>query len=228
MAVNKVVRGDGTSLIDLTGDTVTSAEHIMAGYVGHLADGSQVTGTGSGGPSATAHSIYMEFADGTDLTIPVYYDNALVETMITAYIPTTVDGKTVTLAQLDGVTWYEPADIPLNTQLIDFNAVLRGYGIDADGSITPSDTYNCVTDYTPIDSTMTFSFTCRQYAYIGFYDNNKTAIGVVVADDIKESAVDYTAFGFLTPAIIPSNAVYVALLGNSYNVTGSLSLIRTA
>lgn len=47
--VNKVVKSDGTTLIDLSQDTVTSSDHIMSGYVGHLADGSQVTGTGQGG-----------------------------------------------------------------------------------------------------------------------------------------------------------------------------------
>ncbi len=52
MAINKVIYG-GNTLIDLTGDTVTDASHIMNGYVGHLADGSQVTGTGSGGSSAS-------------------------------------------------------------------------------------------------------------------------------------------------------------------------------
>lgn len=51
MAINKVVYG-GSTLIDLTGDTVTSASHIVSGYVGHLANGTQVTGTGSGGGSA--------------------------------------------------------------------------------------------------------------------------------------------------------------------------------
>lgn len=56
MAINKVVYS-GTTLIDLTGDTVTSSDHIMEGYVGHLADGSQVTGTGSGG-SVSAQTIY--------------------------------------------------------------------------------------------------------------------------------------------------------------------------
>lgn len=49
---NKVALADGTVLIDLTGDTVTSSDHIMQGYVGHLADGSQVTGTGQGGGTA--------------------------------------------------------------------------------------------------------------------------------------------------------------------------------
>lgn len=45
---NKVTAG-GNTLIDLSQDTVTQASHIMAGYVGHLADGTQVTGTGGGG-----------------------------------------------------------------------------------------------------------------------------------------------------------------------------------
>lgn len=54
MAVNKVVRSDGTTLIDLTGDTVTSSDHIMSGYVGHLADGTQVTGTGQGGGGSSS------------------------------------------------------------------------------------------------------------------------------------------------------------------------------
>lgn len=49
MAYNKIVLADGTILIDLTQDTVTSAADIVAGKVGHLADGSIVTGTGSGG-----------------------------------------------------------------------------------------------------------------------------------------------------------------------------------
>lgn len=45
---NKVVI-DGVTKIDLSQDTVTSAEHILAGHTGHLANGNQVPGTGSGG-----------------------------------------------------------------------------------------------------------------------------------------------------------------------------------
>ena len=59
MAVNKVAKSDGTVLIDLTADTVTSAEHIMSGFIGHLANGTQVTGTGQGGSSG------LEFETGT-------------------------------------------------------------------------------------------------------------------------------------------------------------------
>ena len=45
---NKVT-ANGVTLIDLSQDTVTQASHIVSGYVGHLANGTQVTGTGSGG-----------------------------------------------------------------------------------------------------------------------------------------------------------------------------------
>lgn len=45
--VNKVITGAGNTLIDLSQDTVTSASHIIGGRVGHLADGSSVSGTGS-------------------------------------------------------------------------------------------------------------------------------------------------------------------------------------
>lgn len=45
MANIKVQLSNGTVIIDLTSDTVTSASHIKSGLVGHLADGSVVTGT---------------------------------------------------------------------------------------------------------------------------------------------------------------------------------------
>lgn len=44
---NKVTAG-GQTLIDLSQDTVTSAAHIVTGHTGHLADGTQVAGTGGG------------------------------------------------------------------------------------------------------------------------------------------------------------------------------------
>lgn len=54
---NKVTAGNQT-LIDLSQDTVTQSDHIVSGYVGHLANGQQVTGTGGGGGTT----------DYTDLT----------------------------------------------------------------------------------------------------------------------------------------------------------------
>lgn len=48
MAINKVCRGN-TTLLDLSNDTVASAGDIVNGKVGHLRDGTQVTGTASSG-----------------------------------------------------------------------------------------------------------------------------------------------------------------------------------
>lgn len=45
MANNKVQLSNGTVVIDLSSDTVTSASHIKSGLVGHLADGTTATGT---------------------------------------------------------------------------------------------------------------------------------------------------------------------------------------
>lgn len=56
MAYNKIIYG-GDTLIDLTSDTVTSAAHIMQGHVGHLANGTQVTGTGTSDATASATDI---------------------------------------------------------------------------------------------------------------------------------------------------------------------------
>lgn len=50
MAINKVQYGNNT-LIDLSQDTVSSAADIVSGKVGHLRDGTRVTGTGGGGSS---------------------------------------------------------------------------------------------------------------------------------------------------------------------------------
>ena len=201
----------------------TNGTHDVTNYASAV-----VSVSGSGTPSATKHTIHFDFSDETDTDIDVYYDDALLATMIQEYTPATYGQKTVILAQLDGVTWYEPTSIPLNTQLIDYNAVLTGYTISNDGNVTASDAWNCVTDYTPIDPTMTFSFKCEQYALIGFYNTQKNPIRTVEANNIKDSAEDYVASGYLTPSIIPLGTAYVVLRGNSYGIENTLSLIRTA
>lgn len=228
MAISKIIL-NGVTQIDLTGDTVSQAGHIMAPYVGHLNDGTQVTGTGTGSGTlpATQHTILFEFTDETTQPITGYWDSSFISDTIRATIPTTVNGKTVASAQFDGVTWYEPADIPIGVQLINYNDVLTGYHVNADGSISSSDAWNCVTDYMEIDSSMTFTFACSQYADIGFYDKNKNTIRTVTANDIKDSAEDYVAFGTLDSSIIPAGAAYIVMQGNSYSIE-ELSLIRTA
>ena len=88
-------------------DTTAVASVVQSPYWFYTANGTKTQGTASGTPSATAHTIYFEFSDSTDTTITAYYDSTFISDAITATTPTTYGGKTVTLAQLDGVTWYE-------------------------------------------------------------------------------------------------------------------------
>lgn len=185
----------------------------------------------SGGtPSQTQHTIYFEFSDETDTTITAYYDSSFISDAIRATTPTTYGGKTVTLAQLDGVTWYEVSgDIPLNTELVDYNAVRTGYIVANSGAIEAGESWECVTDYIPIDSSMTFTFKMRDWYTLGLYDANKNAVQVYGTHDIADSTANDIATGTLNSSRIPSTAKYVVLVGNPYNLSSNnLSLIRTA
>lgn len=79
MEVNKVELTDGTTLIDLSGDTLSSADQIAKGIVGHLKDGTTAIGTmesgGGGLPSgftaiATGtHTLSADVAGGSTFTV---------------------------------------------------------------------------------------------------------------------------------------------------------------
>lgn len=69
---NKVT-ANGTTLIDLSQDTVTSASHIVSGYTGHLADGTQVAGTG-GGASLQAKTNIAPTTSSQTITADNGYD----------------------------------------------------------------------------------------------------------------------------------------------------------
>ena len=70
---------DGVTYIDLSQDTVTEASHIMEGYIGHLADGTQVTGTGKGGSDPTSIQVYIEQDEDGYLMLT---DTALIPTAV--------------------------------------------------------------------------------------------------------------------------------------------------
>lgn len=76
MGINKIQRGN-TVLLDLSQDTVSDPSHIMAGYIGHLRDGSQVLGTGQGGSDVDTlverlHNRVTHVEDDTLTTMPSY------------------------------------------------------------------------------------------------------------------------------------------------------------
>lgn len=89
-------------------DTTAVASDVAQGKYFYTANGTKTAGTASGGtPSATSHTIYFEFSDSTNTTITAYWDGSFISDAITATSPETYGTKTVSLAQLDGVTWYE-------------------------------------------------------------------------------------------------------------------------
>lgn len=89
--------------ITLMGASYTDVPAVTLPQTG----GGTVTFYENGSPSATQHTIYFEFSDSTNTTINAWYDDSFISNAITATTPTTYGGKTVTLAQLDSVTWYE-------------------------------------------------------------------------------------------------------------------------
>jgi hypothetical protein len=188
-----------------------------------------ITSAPGSAPSATRHTLYYEYEDETTETVYAYYDDALIGPAITATKPTTHNNKTVTLAQLDGTTWYSynPSVIPLNTQLVDFSTVTDGYIIDSNGAEMEYE-WGCATDYIRIDPTMTFSYIGNQWFYIGFYDSSKSAVGAIYMYDDATTKDGDAAYGTLTPAKIPASAQYVRLSSTLGAGPNDLSLIRTA
>lgn len=60
--VNKVQLADGTSLIDISSDTVT-ADKLMQGYTAHDRTGALITGTATGG--IDGNNLEYGFTDGS-------------------------------------------------------------------------------------------------------------------------------------------------------------------
>lgn len=69
MAVNKVVQSNGTTLIDITPTTAVESD-VASGKIFFLADGTQGTGTGSGGSSVQTASGTISGSGNNILQIP--------------------------------------------------------------------------------------------------------------------------------------------------------------
>ena len=211
-------------------DTTATAADVAQGKYFYTSSGVKTAGSASGGgtPSATAHTIYFEFSDNTSTTITAYYDSTFISDAITATTPTTYNNKTVTLAQLDNVTWYEPAAIPLNTELIDSTKLTTDSAINSSGEAVSAQWY-CATDYTAVDPSMTFSYTGCTWYYIGVYDSSKQFLRSIAiqTDGTQDPGNSNISHGTLSGAKL-SGAAYVRITGVYYQGSYVVSLIRTA
>ena len=186
--------------------------------------------TGGGTPSQTQHTIYWEYSDGTNETEVGYWNGTFVGDAIEATKPSTHNNKTVTLAQLDNrEPWYEPANIPIGVQLIDFSKVTNDYVINSSGQVVAEQWYS-VSDYTPIASGMTFSFSGCRWFYAAFYDSSKTYISsfYIYSYTTQSSYNSNIGDGTMPGNQIPANAAYIRISSVGSPDEHELSLIRTA
>lgn len=223
--VTCVITGSELPTIEPLNVTVNGTYTASGSTGGYSPVTVNVSGGGGSTPSATQHTIVFTFSDNTNTTITAYWDDAFISSAITATTPATYGSKTVTLAQLDGVTWYEPSNIPIGVELIDFTAVTNHYIINASG-VEESYPGTSVSDYTLIDPTMTFTFKGYQWFYVGFYDSSKTPISTLYIDQVKDSATGEIATGTLNSTNIPANAMYVRIDSLSSPTSSTMSLIR--
>lgn len=127
-----------------------------------------------------------------------------------------------------------PLDIPLNTELIDYYAVVNGWVVDASDGEEHANQWSCCSDYTKIDPSMTFTYVGYRWFDMVFYDSNKAYISGVTQGTYADTFTNDYAQGTLTPARIPSNAAYIRLSSNptidpsAPSTTAIMSLIRTA
>lgn len=245
---------DGMTSVQINGDANLIASNIKSGVTIFGVTGSYAgSGTGSGGyvtqdengyivipstggngggsssVSATQHTIHLEFSDSTTANINLYYDDSLISSMITAYTPSTYNSKTVTLAQLDNTTWYQPAAIAIGVQLIDYTKTTQDYAINSNGEVYAEQWYS-VSDYTPIDPSMTFSYRGCYWFNMAFYTSSKTLISAlsIYSDGTQDTNDTNVGYGTLSGNKIPSNAAYIRITGGYTPNSDNMSLIRTA
>lgn len=177
--------------------------------------------------TATKHEIYLEFTDSTDITIPVHYDDPLIGTMITAYTPKTYSDKTVSVAELDGVAWYEYSPIPIGTELIDYTLITNNMAINSQGEVIPTEWYY-TSDYTEVDPEMTFSYVASLWHYIAIFDENKNILRTiyVYTDGTVDPSDSNIGHGTLSGSKL-TGARYVRIC-STYNSLPGMSLVRTA
>lgn len=151
---------------------ITNGTHDVTNYA------SAVVNVSSGGstPSATKHTIHFDFSDETDTDIDVYYDDALLATMIQDYTPATYGQKTVILAQLDGVTWYSFDPTERWETLYENNSTQ--YIPESDTTVPPYCWISSLSDvYPTVDSVWRITFNGTEYRCTAVVDGSAIIVG---------------------------------------------------
>lgn len=147
MAISKIIL-NGVTQIDLTQDTVANASHIMNGYVGHLVDGTQVTGTGQGSGTLISKTITLngtydpndDNADGyNSITVNVQNGASMAEvsnTYGTEIVVSSAQGATPSVTR--HTLYFEYEDGITETEYVYYDDTLVGTAITATTPTTRS------------------------------------------------------------------------------------------
>lgn len=165
MAISKIIL-NGVTQIDLTQDTVANASHIMNGYVGHLVDGTQVTGTGQGNGTLISKTITLngtydpddDNADGyNSVTVNVQNGASIAEVSNTYGTEIIVSSAQGTTPSATAHTIYFEFEDETNTSIVGYwNGTFIS---DAIRATTPT-TYNSKTvTSAQLDSVEWYSYT---------------------------------------------------------------------
>ena len=86
-----------------------------------------------------------------------------------------------------------------------------------------------VSDYTPVESGMTFTYTGCLWFYLSVYDDTKTVLNTIYIynDATADENDSNTGHGTLSGSKLPANAAYVRITATGAS-SQYLSLIRTA
>lgn len=198
-----------------------------------LEDNIVVVDTDSGSGTLAAHTITFELRDGSTANIQVGYNDALISTMITSYVPEKYNNKNVLSGSLDGVEWFNLSAIPFDTELIDFTTAKMGTLVDKNTGLQVQDSNtssSCCSDFIPIDPGMTFELMAYHWYNVVFYNEDKQRVGYIYLHDTATAPQGGGQFWtlILNSSNIPANAAYIRINTYLEPTADHMSLIRIA
>lgn len=209
MAIAKLILNNTTQM-DLTADTVATSDHIMEGYVGHLRNGTSVTGTGKIAASEQASLDALvrysnEVTGESDETI-----SEAVETLVDGYSNELYPVYTDIVAKYLGRNWSNG------------NGLFVHGTVTSTGEMTQTDNEEhsglCMV-YIPIDPSYTYVKSDQGRINPGFYyDENKNFISKIV----------YNNLNWVTFTNIPANAKYFRFATHQLTNNWDIAIYRIA